>query len=100
MRRARRFTQAGAGYCQTCSVRTNGTLDCWTFGRENYLYLSPPDGTFTQTSGGWWHTCSLRTDGTFARIGVDERLSCGVRTNGTIACWGIGPPLQAPPPVD
>jgi len=65
------FTQLAGGYVNTCGLRANGTVRCWSIADHTADLPSSPAGVaFTQIDVG----------------GYDEFV-CGVRTGGTILCW-------------
>jgi hypothetical protein len=93
----------GAGFYNTCGVRTNGTIACC--GNNAYGQSTPLAGTFASVSAGESHTCAVRTNGTvacwgdnsapasppagtFVSITAGAHHNCGILTDGTVACWG------------
>jgi len=101
---AGKFKQVSAGYCHTCGIRDDDSLECW--GSNDDGESAPPMGSFSKVSAGKWSTCGLMRDGwlacwgydydglntpptgTFTDLSSGDAHSCAVRTDGTIECWG------------
>jgi alpha-tubulin suppressor-like RCC1 family protein len=110
------FIDVSAGKDSTCAINTNGEIQCFGKGYENYvgdemfgIYDSSiPNGTFVEVSvGPGTQACAISTtgdihcwglemffeeshvrEGPFIHVNVYFNGICGIRTNHTVECWG------------
>lgn len=110
------FIDVSAGRDSTCAINTNGEIQCFGKGYENYVGTfemfglfdgSTPNGTFVEVSvGSATQACALSTtgdihcwglekffnenlvlEGPFIHVHVHFYGICGIRTNHTVECW-------------
>ena len=101
------YPRVSTGVRLTCSVNTDGQVDCWGRDAEKFSlgdteHLLDIDVGGTEACGirrdhtllcwpgerGRWGTPLDWPNGAFRKVAVGYGAACGLRTDGTLACWG------------
>ena len=100
-----RVQAVDAGVLQTCAIREDSTVACWS--DEEYVRAQPPptDARFKSLSTGGAISCGISAEdelicwgrvygtplqepeGKYLAVGAGSRVICAVRMSGAIECW-------------
>lgn len=101
-----KFISVSAGGEHTCGLRTNGSVDCWGWGK--FGQLAVPEEEFISIESGALHNCGMKRDGSvvcwgrtsqgvsasppgeFVSFSSGGQHNCAVKADGEVLCWGNG----------